>query len=91
MCLDDKYIYYIGTNWRSTLLHRMNKQNGTITKLFDIDTISKNHYRKSVTQVRNIVCDEKYIYLYIAGETNLHLYMFKIHKNSYSDVTRFVL
>jgi hypothetical protein len=90
-CTDEKYIYFIASDKHSTLLHRINKKNGTVTKLFDIDTISKNHYRKSVRNVRSIVCDETYIYLYISGETNLHPYMFKIHKNNFSDVTRFVL
>ena len=91
MCTDEKYIYFVASDKHSTRLNRMNKKNGSVTNFFDIDKISKNHYRKSVRNVRSTVCDETYIYLYVSGETNLHSYMFKIHKNNFSDVTRFVL
>jgi hypothetical protein len=91
MCIDTQHIYYVGNDTYSTILNRIHKKTGTITKIFDINTISRSFHSKPVTKIRNITCDETYIYVYISGESYVHPYIYKINKKNLSDVSRFVL
>lgn len=91
MCIDANHIYFVRNDTFSTIISRINKKSGIITRFCDINKVTDNYPGKVIKNIRKIMCDETYIYVYVSGVSIFHPFIYKINKNDLSDVLRFIL